>query len=513
MGSCGPCQGGEAGGTTWNPVTSGPGPGQCPRSGRFRSLGIALKRGLGLPAFLVVAVAVAMGGQVHAGNRVRTTGGEVLEGRVTWEPGVVVVTPAAGEAVRVPFDRLLDLTLDEPLREAEVAGANGGEAAGAGTGSATTTTTSTNATTQATNTVQAAAPGPGWAGVQVGAGEPGTNWEDGGAWVVEGGGLGLVGNADSFFFAQRRMDSSGQLVARLESFRAIAPESMAGILIRDNLGESAAYAFVGFRGGSGLCFQYRQIASGMTMRTTNLALGMPVWLRLVRSGGAVVADVSADGRQWQNLARGNVNLGQAVRAGMAVSAGAPAGTVTARFGDPVVGARGVGYAPGSGYPRLVMRGGSVLIAPVDSADDSVVRLGGGMRGSLLSVLNLARIEYVPLTPEMQERVEPDRPGVLLVDGDFLDGGLRSIVTNTVTVSSLLHGFRSFAAGSEVAWLQVGAVEPEDAAFRVVLRNGSELRARRVELGTNTLRAESPLLGALTLARDDIRAVRRLLQEP
>lgn len=501
MGRFGSHQAVEAGEAARDWVTSGPEPG--------RSLGTALKRRLGLPAVLLVAV--AMGGLVHAENRVRTTGGEVMEGRVTWEPGVVVVTPATGEPVRVPFDRLLELALDEPLREAEVAVANGGDAAVAATGAGSATTNAASAT--GAGEAAAAAPGPGWAGVQVGAGEPGTVGEDGSAWVVEGGGLGLVGNADSFFFAQRRMDSSGQLVARLESFRSIAPESMAGILIRDNLGESAAYAFVGFRGGSGLCFQYRQIASGMTMRTTNLALGTPVWLRLVRSGGAVVADVSADGRQWQNLARGNVNLGQAVRAGMAVSAGAPAGTVTARFGDPVVGARGVGYAPGSGYPKLVMRGGSVIIAPVESADDSVVRLGGGMRGSLLSVLNLARIEYVPLTPEMQERVEPDRPGVLLVDGDFLDGGLRSIVTNTVTVSSLLHGFRSFAAGSEVAWLQVGAVEPEDAAFRVVLRNGSELRARRVELGTNTLRAESPLLGALTLARDDLRGVRRILQEP
>lgn len=415
----------------------------------------------------------------------RTTAGGVVRGAVSWEPSGIVVVPAAGDPVRVALDELQELTMDPAIAEG-LGAAEGGRGA-------------TNA---------GPANPPGWIPVQVGAGELGTIEEDAEGWRVEGRGLGLSGNADAFFFAQQRLQSSGQIVARLDAFQGTNTESMAGIVLRDNLGDSAAYAFVGFRGGSGLCFQYRQIASGMTMRTTNVALSMPAWLRLVRSGGAVVADVSADGRRWQNLARGNVNLGQSVRAGMVVAAGSPDGVVMARFRDPVVGARGVGYAPGSGYPKLVMRGGSVLIAPVESADESVLRLGGVLAGSLISTLNLSRIEYVPLTPDLLERVEDDRRGVLLVDGDFMDGSLRSIVSNSVTVSSLLYGFRAFAAGSEAAWVQSGPVEAENALYRVALRNGSELRARQLELGTNTLRAESPLLGSLVVKREEIQAVRR-----
>jgi len=73
---------------------------------------------------------------------------------------------------------------------------------------------------------------------------------------------------------------------------------------------------------------------------------------------------------------------------------------------------------------------------------------------------------------------------------------------------LLYGFRTFAAGSEAAWVQAGTVEAEDAPYRIALRNGSELRARRLEMGTNTLRAESPLLGSMLLKRDMIRSLRR-----
>ncbi|MGE3308909.1 MAG: hypothetical protein AB7O66_02995 [Limisphaerales bacterium] len=448
------------------------------------------------------AVAPGAAAAAEAGERdgvLRTISGQEARGRVTWNPSGFLVTPATGEAIRCSLAELASLKLD-PAESGAGEGANSGDdrpGPGAAGGAAT----------GAGRAVGALPPKAGWVGVQVGGGEEGSFREDADGILVTGGGAGLIGNADSFYFAQQRMEASGQLVARLESFQANHNEAMAGIALRDNLGESSAYAFVGFRGGSGLCFQYRQIASGMTMRTTNVNLGMPVWLRLVRLGGSVVADVSADGRQWQNMARGNVNLGQSVRAGMVLATGIPQASGTARFRDPVVGARGIGYAPGSGYPRVVLRGGSVLIGPVERADESVIRLGGELSGNLVSALNLARIEYVPLTPDLRERAEADRRGVLLVDGDFLDGTLRSIATNSVTVSSLLYGFKAFAAGSEAAWVQSGPVEAEEGAYLIALRNGSELRARQVELGANTLRAESPLLGSILVPGDLVREIR------
>ena len=135
-----------------------------------------------------------------------------------------------------------------------------------------------------------------------------------------------------------------------------------------------------------------------------------------------------------------------------------------------------------------------------------------MSGGLLSALNLARIEFVPLTPEVQVKVEAGRRGVLLVDGDYLDGTLRSIATNSVTLSSLLYGYRSFAVGSEAAVIQMGDVEAEEISFRVVLRNGSELKARRIEIEQGALRVESPLLGSLMVKRDDLKSLRRVLGE-
>jgi hypothetical protein len=246
----------------------------------------------------------------------------------------------------------------------------------------------------------------------------------------------------------------------------------------------------------------------MTMRVTNAVMKFPAWFRLSRMGGSVVAEVSSDGRQWQAFGQANVNLGQNVRAGMAVCSGVDDVRVGASFQEPTVGASGLGYAPASGYPRVLLRGGSILIAPVASADDSVVRLGGSFSGALVSMLNVARIEFVPTTPELEARLESDRPGLVLTDGDFLEGTVRSVATNVVTMSSLLLGFRRFPAGSEAATIQVGALTPEEAPYRVRTRNGSELRARRIEAVPSGLRVESPLLGSLTLRSEEIASVRR-----
>ncbi len=419
----------------------------------------------------------------------RTGAGVTHQGTIRWSTNGVAVSRGGGPSVTVPLDQILELTFGDVPAEpaAEML--------------RTPNPPAPNAATT------------GWTGVAIGPGVTGRIEDDKEGWAVSGSGAGLRGNSDGFYFAQRRIETGGQILAQLRYFDGHQPEAMAGVMLRDNLGESAAYAFLGQRVAGGLCLQYRQIAGGMTMRLTNLVLNLPVWLRLGRQGGAITADASADGREWKSLGRVNVNLGQNARAGIAVMSGIETNSALARFAEPAVGAAGMGYAPARGYPRIVLRGGSTLISPVAFSDDAVLHLGGPLRGSLLSVLNVARIEYLPLTSDGESRLEPDRPGLLLADGDFLDGSLRGIGTNgVVTWNSLIFGFRRFAAGTEAAAIHLGMAEAEDAPYRVGLRNGSDLRARRLELISGAVRVESPLLGSLALPATQVKTIRRTGKE-
>ena len=62
------------------------------------------------------------------------------------------------------------------------------------------------------------------------------------------------------------------------------------------------------------------------------------------------------------------------------------------------------------------------LAPVESADESVVRLGGVFAGSLVSMLNVARIEFVPVTPELEPRLEAGGTTVLVGGGTIVLAG-------------------------------------------------------------------------------------------
>lgn len=455
-------------------------------------------------AWFALGMLGAQGAPARDGT-LRTTAGVTLKGAVEWAAGGVSIRPTNGEPVGVPVEQWSELVVGEVP-----ASTVGGSREDPGQGSRTPS--GGGQATVATNVPPALDPAPGWSRSGVGPGGSGRLLVGEGGWRVVARGAGLRGNSDQFFFVEKRMEVSGQLLGAVVEAGSTNAEAVAGIMLRDNLGEAAAYAFLGQRGTGGVTFQYRQIAGGMTMRVTNVAMPFPAWVRLSRMGGAVVAEVSADGRGWRPFGQANVNLGQNARAGLAVAAGTEDGEVTAAFREPTIGAGGSGYAPAVGFPRIVMRGGSVLVAPVESADDSVVRLGGALAGAMVSMLNVARIEFLAPTPEFEARIEPERPGLILSDGDFLDGTVRGLATNTLTMSSLLLGFRRFSVGTEAAAVQVAAVEPEETAFLVRLANGSELRVRRIEVGAGHLRVEAPLLGALVVPVSEVTRVRRTERE-
>lgn len=472
---------------------------------------------LGLVLGLMTLAAAAREGQV------RTTAGATLRGAVEVGAAGILVTPSGGTAVTVPVAELVELNFDsiastkaqpqsQPQTQTQPL-ASGTNLVGT---TATGATNTPSAASPATNTTPTAAASPtnavvGWEAKAIGPGATGTFTPREGGWTVAASGAGIRGTPDNLFLVARKLEVSGQIVGALDVFAPTNNEAMAGLMLRDNLGESAAYAFLGMRSGAAT-FQYRQIAGGMTMRVTNALMSLPAWFKLSRLGGAVVAEISSDCITWRPFGQANVNLGQNIRAGIAVASGVDDSPITTVFREPTVGASGLRYAPAEGYPRVVLRGGSVLIGPIESADESVLRLGGALSGGLVAMLNVARVEFVPQNPELQGRLESDRPGLVMTDGDFLEGTLRRIATNQVTMGSLLLGFRSFSAGSEAATLQVAGVEEENGAFRVRLRNGSELRARALVPGEGTLRAESPLLGALTLKASEITSVRRTQSE-
>lgn len=150
----------------------------------------------------------------------------------------------------------------------------------------------------------------------------------GGAWVVSGGGAGVIGSADGLTFAAAPVTSSeATFTCRLAAIQAVKPDTLNpgakfGLMARSDLSDNAAAVAVVIAAGRGVHFLARPTAGtpladqrpssssqGAGLLGSAVVLGnkaipsgnvllRPVWLRLVRHIATWIAYTSLDGIHW-----------------------------------------------------------------------------------------------------------------------------------------------------------------------------------------------------------------------
>jgi hypothetical protein len=137
-----------------------------------------------------------------------------------------------------------------------------------------------------------------------------------GTFTVNGSGLQIWGNSDSFNFAYQTLSGDGSIVARVVS---VNPGSAtAGIMIRDSLNANAMSAF-GAYFSSNAYLNYRTTTGGGTSQSSAAAGPLPYWLKLSRSGNSISAFSSVDGINWTATGSSQtINMGQNVYIGLAL---------------------------------------------------------------------------------------------------------------------------------------------------------------------------------------------------
>src|SRR5690606_28024402 len=96
------------------------------------------------------------------------------------------------------------------------------------------------------------------------------------------------------------------------------PSSSAGLMVRLSTDPGAPALFLGTT-ATGVTLTHRTTAGAAAGSTGSASPGVPVSLRLVRSGDAFTALYSADGTTWTQLAQVDVPLPPALRLGVAVA--------------------------------------------------------------------------------------------------------------------------------------------------------------------------------------------------
>lgn len=171
----------------------------------------------------------------------------------------------------------------------------------------------------ATATTAAGAP-PAWTGADLGAvGVPGAHELSGAGATVRGSGSDIWDTTDAFRFVYRSLTGDGFIAAQVTSLTDTHPWAKAGVMLRESLAPNAPNTFIFLSPTNGLALQNRPSAGATTSFTNGpWGIGLPYWVRLVRTGASVVASASPDGSTWTALATYPVSSGT-VYIGLAVT--------------------------------------------------------------------------------------------------------------------------------------------------------------------------------------------------
>jgi hypothetical protein len=157
--------------------------------------------------------------------------------------------------------------------------------------------------------------------------------------VMSGSGTDIYGTADQFRFVYKALSGDGAIVARVESLEDTDAWAKGGVMIRASLDPGSRYALVCATPGNGVRFQSRLLNLGDATSDTpvatpeQMALQVPVWVKVERSGDEFNGYYSTDGATWTAMSWNpqTISMVSSAYIGLAVTSHAANVSCTAEF--------------------------------------------------------------------------------------------------------------------------------------------------------------------------------------
>lgn len=130
--------------------------------------------------------------------------------------------------------------------------------------------------------------------------------EDSRTMKVQGGGRDAYGKTDSFFFVYKLIKGDFELVARVASLTETHRHAKAGLMARFDDRPGAVHVMIAQKPES--ITQQRRLGLNQVATAADLEdITPPKWLRLIRKDHLFTGFYSADGENWTEVAKDNIN--------------------------------------------------------------------------------------------------------------------------------------------------------------------------------------------------------------
>jgi hypothetical protein len=309
-------------------------------------------------------------------------------------------------------------------------------------------------------------------------------------------------NEEGFHFVWQPFRGDGEIIARVASITPRDqkhPQPRAGVVMRASLDLDARTLMMVVSGGGGAYFRRGRMRGMSTTGDPRPDLKPPYWVKLRREGNTISGFHSTDGHRWVAVERTDAGLSDHFFVGLAATNRRRGSPATAEF-DHVI-ARPL-ETRASFTPRIVLRDGTVIADHFTSVDDTAVTLSPGRKGLRVLTRQVARLQFRPV--DAMEELPAGRNGVLLSNGDFVDGEFQCVTNGKVVIGSVLFGRRSLEISRKVAAVVFGEAVASPAAFEARTFDGSIWRAKATRVEAEELVLDTALLGQRRIPATELR---------
>jgi len=181
----------------------------------------------------------------------------------------------------------------------------------------------------------------GWTGSDVGGPAPagGQSLDPAtGTWTINGGGGGIGGTSDQFYFVHQTVPSGTGVAARVASQAGGGAGNESGVMLRTSTAPDAPFYAAMVTPGNGIEVEDRSGTGGSAVSVLHTAGTVPAYLWVTNSGTTITTYGSPDGTTWSPIPGSTVNLalGSTLLGGMVESSATPGVGATTTMDSIVV---------------------------------------------------------------------------------------------------------------------------------------------------------------------------------
>lgn len=317
----------------------------------------------------------------------------------------------------------------------------------------------------------------------------------------------IAGTHDSFRFTCQPMRGDREIVVRIMRVPR-GPAAKAGLMVRESLRTNAVNMFVGLHSNGGGAIQYRERPGGETIELQRPDLFVPHWLKLRRDGRHFSAYKSGNGRRWTLVQELELPMEDEIFAGVAVT-GINPNPLGARESLLCDNLQMGSSLPMNPYrPVVRLRSGSTVVGRIREANESELAFQGPLPKSSLALAPISRIDFQWVPYRYSPFLNEARPGILLANGDYIEGEFKGVQDYSAIMSSVLMGVRSYDLNQDVLCIVLRPPAQKAHSYEVSTVDGSRWIATDLQIGRNEVILQDTALGTWRLPIYELAEIRR-----